>query len=148
LEILSLAVQITPKYKLKIMTQLIKEFHDNRWSASKWLITIEMMFCPFDYSKQNFKHEPLIDFLKLLDNNRSEFISRFTDVITDSPKRGKNLLLQLISTSDRIFLNLKKISHANVNIPNNAIVRKAYMRMMNIIESLLELCGKINKNIY
>lgn len=129
------------------MTQLIKDTQNSRWSANKWLITIEMMFCPFDYSRPTIEPDSLIDFLKILENNRGDFISRFTDVITDSPDKAKKIFFQLIVTSDKIFLTLKKLSHSNVSVSNIAKVRKAYIHMMNIIESLLEYCEKINKGL-
>jgi hypothetical protein len=135
------------KIKLKLMTQLIKDIQNSRWSANKWLITIEMMFCPVDYSRQTIQPDTLIDFLKLLENNRCDFISRFTDVITASSDKAKNIFFQLIATSDKIFITLKKLSHSNVSVSDKTKVRKAYIHMMNIIESLLKYCGNINKGL-
>ncbi len=75
------------------------------------------------------------------------FLSSFTEIIGDSAKKAKIALSQLILTANKIYGNLKNITKTNVPIERYSYIRKIYIEMLSIIDSLLNDCERLNEKL-
>ncbi|WP_157698566.1 MULTISPECIES: hypothetical protein [Sphingobacterium] len=117
----------------------------SNWSTSKWLYKIEEVFCTTQIS--NHLSITLTEFLGFLKANMIYFLSSFTEIMGASAKKAKIALSQLILTANKIYENLKNIKKTNFPIERYSYVRKIYIEMLSIIDSLLNDCERLNEKL-
>lgn len=120
-------------------------YHD--WSFSKWLNTIEKVFCPLP--NINLLSNPVsqCEFLDVLQENLHDFFSRFTELVFKSPKKSKAVILQLILTSNKIHLYFLNISKVSKSTGNAFSFRSSYVQILTLIECLLDDCEILNEKL-
>lgn len=127
--------------------QFAKETIYSDWSTSKWLFKIEEVFCPLEYSDHNNMMINQTEFLELLKINMINFLSSFTEIIGTATKKAKTAMSQLILTSDKIYTYLINISKIKFISEKSNDIRKLYLQILSIIESLLDDCEKLNEKL-
>ncbi|WP_312338109.1 hypothetical protein [Sphingobacterium sp.] len=127
--------------------QFAKETIYSDWSTSKWLFKIEEVFCPLEYSDHNNMMINQTEFLELLKINMINFLSSFTEIIGTATKKAKTAMSQLILTSDKIYTYLINISKIKFVSEKSSDIRKLYLQILSIIESLLDDCEKLNEKL-
>ncbi|MGF7028710.1 MULTISPECIES: hypothetical protein [Sphingobacterium] len=127
--------------------QFAKEIIYSDWSTSKWLFKIEEVFCPLEYLGHKNCMTDQTEFLNSLKSNKIYFLSSFTEIIGTTTKKAKTALSQLILTSDKIYSFLINVSKIKIMIENLHEIRKLYLQILSIIESLLDDCEKLNEKL-
>jgi len=124
---------------------LSKETIYSDWTTSKWLYKIEEVFCPQDFTSH--LNISMAEFLELLKAKMIYFLSSFTEIMGTATKKAKTALSQLILTSDKIYAYLINISKIKYISENHSDIRKLYLNILSIIESLLDDCEKLNEKL-
>lgn len=127
--------------------QFAKEIIYSDWSTSKWLFKIEEVFCPIDYFGHKNSTTDQTEFLTSLKSNMIYFLSSFIEIMGTSTKKAKTALSQLILTSDKIYSYLISISKIKIMIEKLHEIRRLYLQILSIIESLLDDCEKLNEKL-
>ncbi|WP_313157485.1 hypothetical protein [Sphingobacterium multivorum] len=117
----------------------------SNWSTSKWLYKIEQVFCPLDYS--NHLYTSVTEFLEFLKANMIYFLSSFTEIMGASAKKAKIALSQLILTSNKIYNHLINIIKSKIPIERRSSLKRIYLQILSVIESLLDDCESLNEKL-
>lgn len=124
-----------------------KEIIYSDLSTSKWLYNIEKVFCPRTNTNRFNNLQYQTKFLEALQENIIDFLSCFTEIIGVSTKKAKTALLQVILTSNKIHSYFLKICRIKIALDNDNGIRKNYLQMLSILESLLDDCEKLNDKL-
>lgn len=111
-----------------------------------WLYILEENLHPSVLIKTVERDSDLLRYLDELKKGTQQFKPYFINLVGHSGMEAKAILLQLTMVSDTLHNYMVSMASSWRKSPFSIQLHRLYLQMLNLLERLLEFCGKFDKH--